>query len=101
MSCGQQTDDLLAVFRVAEDGIEQAVELVFEPWIATKKNAVGIPFEALSFLEKTEVIRYAAKYHVVLHDVVTRQFNAFTFEIFLTFLQRERHELDFIGESPV
>ena len=89
MTCCQQPDNLLAVLGITEDGIKQAVKLIFQSWITPEKNPIGILLKTLTFPEETEIVRYATKHHVALHDIITGQFNAFSLKIFLTFFQRE------------
>ena len=101
MPRGQQSDDFLAVVRIAENSVEKPVELIFQPRILAKQQFVGVALKTQAFLEIAEIIRYAAKHHVGLNDVIARHFNSLMGEIFLTFLQRERRQLDFISEPPV
>ena len=71
MTSRKQADNLFAILGITKDGIKQAVELVFQPGIAPEKNPVGVLLKTLSFPEETEVVRYATKHHVALHDIIT------------------------------
>ena len=70
----QMPDNFFSVVGVGKYGIEKPIELVFEPWIAAKKNLVGVCLKTHPLAEITQVIRNSAKYHIRLYTVVARDF---------------------------
>ena len=101
MTLGEQTNDLLAIFRIAEYGIEQAIELILQTGFLSEKNSIGISLKTQPLLEITEIIRNTPEDHVRLDYIVTGHRYPFVSKIFLTLLQCERRKLDFIRKPSI
>ena len=81
------TYNLFAILRIAEYGIKETVEFIFQFRITAKQNFVCIGLKTEAFSEITEIVGDATEYHIALHDVIARKFDVFASKVVFTFLQ--------------